>query len=105
MPTLEPTFEALRACPEELKVFRLLHHGLAHDPDELASWLRQRTFRRGCSEEKKRAQEKSRALSITYPTTRGLDSQTVDLTGVNIHVVIASTPPQAIGPRSASASS
>ena len=34
---LEPTFEALMACPEEVKVLLLLHHGLAHDPDELAS--------------------------------------------------------------------
>jgi hypothetical protein len=45
MPTLEPTFEALIACSEEVKVLLLLHDGLAHDPDELASWVRQRTFR------------------------------------------------------------
>jgi hypothetical protein len=37
MPTLEPTFDALMARPEEIKVLLLLHDGLAHDPDELAS--------------------------------------------------------------------
>jgi hypothetical protein len=38
MPTLESMLEALRAHPEEVKVLLLLHDGLAHDPDELASW-------------------------------------------------------------------
>jgi hypothetical protein len=39
-PTLEPTFEALMARPEEVRVL-LLHDGLAHDPDELAAWARE----------------------------------------------------------------
>jgi hypothetical protein len=34
MPTLEPTFEALMARPEEVKVLLLLHDGLAHDPSD-----------------------------------------------------------------------
>ncbi len=41
MPTLQPTFKALMARPEELKVLLLLHDGLAHDPDELRSWARE----------------------------------------------------------------
>jgi hypothetical protein len=41
MPILRPTFEALMARPEEVKVLLLLHNGLAHDPDELASWAQQ----------------------------------------------------------------
>jgi hypothetical protein len=41
MPTLEPTFEALMARPEEVKVLLLLHDGAAHDPDKLASWAQQ----------------------------------------------------------------
>jgi len=35
MPTPRPTFEALTARPEEVKVLLLLHDGLAHDPEEL----------------------------------------------------------------------
>jgi hypothetical protein len=41
MPTLEPMFEAVMACPEEVKVLLLLHDGAAHDPTELASWVRE----------------------------------------------------------------
>ncbi len=41
MPTLRPMFEALMARPEEVKVLLLLHDGLAHDPQELASWVRE----------------------------------------------------------------
>ena len=41
MPTLCPMFEALMARPEEIKVLLLLHDGLAHDPDPLASWARE----------------------------------------------------------------
>ena len=41
MPTLRPTFEALMARPEEVKVLLLLHDGTAHDPDALASWAQE----------------------------------------------------------------